>query len=132
MDQEQRRLELLRDELAGRLMAAVPDLRITGEPAPRAAHILNLQVAGADSEALLTQLDLAGIAASGGSACSTGNVEPSHVLTAMGVSRDRAIGAIRFSLGRGTQREDIFRVAQVFPVAVSKVRRLALALGRAS
>jgi cysteine desulfurase len=132
MEQEQRRLELLRDELAGRLMAAVPDMRITGESAPRVAHILNVQVAGADSEALLTQLDLAGIAASGGSACSTGNVEPSHELTAMGVERDRAIGAIRFSLGRATQREDIFRTARVFPVAVSKVRRLAVALGRAS
>ena len=67
----------------------------------RAPHVLNVSVAGADSEALLMHLDLAGIAASSGSACSTGSVEPSHVLVAMGVPRDLALGAIRFSLGRG-------------------------------
>jgi len=127
----QRRLSALRDELAGRLLEAVPDSRITAEGAPRAPHILNLQVAGADSEALLAQLDLAGVAASGGSACTTGSIEPSHVLVAMGIPRDRAIGAIRFSLGRETNAGDIARAAEVFPTAVQKVRRLAGALGRA-
>src|ERR1043166_6751584 len=80
------RLAELRDALAGRLRAAVSDLVQHGAAAPRAPHILNLGVPGTDSEALLMHLDLAGVAASGGSACSTGAMEPSHVLTAMGVS----------------------------------------------
>ena len=63
--------------------------------APRAPHMLNVMIPGADSEALLMHLDLAGVAASGGSACSTGAVEPSHVLTAMGVPRELALGALR-------------------------------------
>ena len=128
--EEQRHLAVLRDELAMRLLQEVPDTRVTAEAAPRAPHILNLQVTGADGEALLAQLDLAGVAASGGSACSTGSIEPSHVLVAMGIPRERAIGAIRFSLGRESSASDVARVAEVFPAAVRKVRRLAGELGR--
>jgi cysteine desulfurase len=93
--------------------------------------VLNLSVAGADSEALLMHLDLAGVAASGGSACSTGAIEPSHVLVAMGVPRELALGAIRFSLGRESTMADVERVAEVLPGVVAKVRRLAGVLGRA-
>ena len=96
---EAERLRALRDELASRLREAVPDLVVNAEGAERAPHVLNVAVAGADSEALLMHLDLAGVAASSGSACSTGAVEPSHVLVAMGVPRELALGAIRFSLG---------------------------------
>jgi cysteine desulfurase len=74
--------------------------------------------------------DLAGIAVSSGSACSTGAVEPSHVLTAMGIPRDIALGAIRFSLGHETTSGDIDRAAEVFPSVVNKVRKLAGVLGR--
>jgi cysteine desulfurase len=125
------RLAELRDALAGRLRAAVPDIVIHGESAPRAPHVLNLGVPGTDSEALLMHLDLAGVAASGGSACSTGAVEPSHVLTAMGVSRPIALGSIRFSLGHDSTTEDIERAVLVFPEVVVKVRQLAVVLGRA-
>jgi cysteine desulfurase len=76
-------------------------------------------------------LDLAGVAASSGSACSTGAVEPSHVLVAMGVPRELALGAIRFSLGHGSSEEDVARVAEVMPTVVAKVRKLAGVLGRA-
>ena len=75
-------------------------------------------------------LDLAGIAASSGSACSTGAVEPSHVLVAMGVPRELALGAIRFSFGRESTREDVDRVVEVMPAVVAKVRKLAGVLGR--
>jgi cysteine desulfurase len=75
-------------------------------------------------------LDLAGIAVSSGSACSTGAVEPSHVLVAMGVPRELALGTIRFSLGRETTLEDINRSLEVVPGVVEKVRRLAGVLGR--
>jgi cysteine desulfurase len=125
------RLGALRDELASRLRAAVPDLVVNGAGAERAPHVLNIAVPGADSEALLMHLDLAGVAASGGSACSTGAVEPSHVLVAMGVPRELALGAIRLSLGHGSSGEDIARVAEAMPAVVAKVRKLAGMLGRA-
>lgn len=128
--EEQRRMAALRDELLARIRLVVPDIRLTGENSPRAPHILNIQITGADGEALLAQLDLAGVAASGGSACTTGSVEPSHVLTAMGIPRDQAIGAIRFSLGHDTTGQEIARVAEVLGTVVEKSRKLALTLGR--
>ncbi len=124
------RLCRLRDDLAARLRASVPDITINGESAARAPHVLNLSVAGADSEALLMHLDLAGVAASSGSACSTGAVEPSHVLVAMGVPRDLALGAIRLSFGRESTAEEVDRVVEVMPAVVAKVRKLAGVLGR--
>jgi cysteine desulfurase len=128
---ESARLATLRDQLLERLRAAVPDLVQHGAGAPRAPHILNLGVPGTDSEALLMHLDLAGVAASGGSACSTGAMEPSHVLTAMGVPRSLALGSIRFSLGHESAPADLERTAAVFPKVVEKVRQLSVVLGRA-
>jgi cysteine desulfurase len=75
-------------------------------------------------------LDLAGVAAGSGSACTTGAVDPSHVLAAMGVPREQAVGAVRLSLGRDTTRDDIARVGEVFQAAVAKARRAAGALAR--
>ena len=128
---EAKRLEDLRDALATRLCEAVSDVMIHCAGAPRAPHVLSISVPGTDSEALLMHLDLAGICASGGSACSTGAVEPSHVLIAMGVSRELALGTVRFSLGHETTAEDIERVASAFPGIVTKVRQLSAVLGRA-
>ncbi len=129
-DGETVRLESLRDQLVAGLRAAVPDLVVNGEGAPRAPHVLNVSVPGTDSEALLMHLDLAGIAASGGSACATGAVEPSHVLMAMGLDRSLALAAIRFSLGHETSGDDILRTIAAFPGVVEKVRQLAAVLGR--
>jgi len=130
--EEAPRLRALRDLLAERLRAGVPDLVVNGGGADGAPHVLNVSVAGADSEALLMHLDLAGVAASSGSACSTGAVEPSHVLVAMGVPRELALGAIRFSFGRESGAEDVDRVAELMPAVVAKVRTLAGVLGRAA
>jgi cysteine desulfurase len=124
------RLRGLRDDLAGRLKAAVSGLVVNAESSDRAPHLLSVAVTDADSEALLMHLDLAGIAASSGSACSTGAVEPSHVLVAMGVSRDLALGTIRFSLGRESTSDDVDRAVEVVPTVVAKVRKLAGVLGR--
>jgi cysteine desulfurase len=124
------RLGTFRDALASRIRGAVADVVINCEDGPRAPHILSVMIPGADSEALLMHFDLAGIAVSSGSACSTGAVEPSHVLTAMGIPRDIALGAIRFSLGHETTSGDIDRAAEVFPSVVNKVRKLAGVLGR--
>ncbi len=125
------RLEALRRDLAARLRAGVPDLVVNADDGPRAPHVLSVSVPGADGEALLMHLDLAGVAASGGSACSTGSVEPSHVLTAMGVPRPLALGTVRFSVGKETTPADLERAAEVFPGVVEKVRQLAVVLGRA-
>jgi cysteine desulfurase len=128
---ESARLRALRDELTVRLRAGVPDLVVNAEGAERAPHLLSVAVPGTDSEALLMHLDLAGVAASSGSACSTGAVEPSHVLVAMGLPRELALGAIRLSLGHASSADDVARVAEVMPAVVAKVRKLAGVLGRA-
>src|SRR5690606_18797845 len=92
--------------------------------APRAPHILNLSVPGTDSESLLMALDLAGVACSSGSACQSGSVDPSHVLTALGVRHDLGASAIRMSLGALTTDDAITRVAELFPALIDKARRL--------
>ena len=124
------RLRELRDELERRLLAIVPDAVINGWQGERAPHISNVSIPGTDSEALLMHLDLAGIACSSGSACSTGAVEPSHVLTAMGVPRDLGVAALRFSFGKDSTIEDVEAVAAVLPRVVEKVRSLSAVLHR--
>ncbi len=132
--QEQRalapRLRELRDALERRVLAIVPDAVINGWQGERAPHISNVSIPGTDSEALLMHLDLAGIACSSGSACSTGTVEPSHVLTAMGVPRDLGVAALRFSFGKDSTSDDVDAVAAALPRIVEKVRSLATVLHR--
>src|SRR2546428_3218375 len=124
------RLTELRDELERRLVAIVPDALINGWQGPRAPHISNVSIPGTDSEALLMHLDLAGIACSSGSACSTGAVEPSHVLTAMGVPRELGVAALRFSFGKDSTLEDVEAVSAALPRIVEKVRSLSTVLHR--
>jgi len=125
------RLAALRDQLEALLLREIPDLVAVGAAGRRAPHILTVAVAGADSETLLMHLDMQGVAASGGSACSTGAVEPSHVLCAMGVPRDLALGQLRFSFGHESTVTDVERVAAALPRVVARARKLAGALGRA-
>ncbi len=124
------RLGELRDELERRLVAIVPDAVINGWQGKRAPHISNVSIPGTDSEALLMHLDLAGIACSSGSACSTGAVEPSHVLTAMGVPRELGVAALRFSFGKDSTLEDVEAVSAALPKIVEKVRSLSTVLHR--
>ena len=124
------RLGELRDELERRVLAIVPDAVINGWQSERAPHISNVSIPGTDSEALLMHLDLAGIACSSGSACSTGAVEPSHVLTAMGVPRELGVAALRFSFGKDSTSDDVDAVAAALPRIVEKVRSLATVLHR--
>jgi len=124
------RLGELRDELERRLVAIVPDALINGWQGARAPHISNVSIPGTDSEALLMHLDLAGIACSSGSACSTGAVEPSHVLTAMGVPRELGVAALRFSFGKDSTLEDVEAVGAALPRIVAKVRSLSTVLHR--
>ncbi|MCB9505227.1 MAG: cysteine desulfurase [Gemmatimonadales bacterium] len=131
LDAHVEHLAMLRDDLARRLQAAIPDLHINAADSPRAPHVLSISVPGTDAESLLMHLDLAGICCSGGSACSTGAIEPSHVLVAMGVERPLALATLRFSLGHESTAADVERVATAFPDIVTRVRGLSAALGRA-
>jgi cysteine desulfurase len=121
------RLRKLRERLEAGILAKIPDAVIHGRGAERAPHIVNISVPGTDSESLLMALDLRGIAASGGSACQSGSIDPSHVLTAIGVRPDLASAAIRMSLGVLTTDQSIDRVIEVFPALVTKARQLAAA-----
>ena len=122
------RVGALRDAFEARLLAAVPDAVIHGHGAPRAPHVCNVSVPGVDAESLLMALDLQGIAASGGSACQTGNSAPSHVLTAMGLSPELAAGAVRLSFGCLSTSEQVDRIATIFPKLVARVRAAATAV----
>lgn len=119
---ECRRLTALRARLETAILDAVPDAIVHGRGAPRAPHIVSVSVPGTESESLLMALDLQGIACSAGSACQSGSVTPSHVLTACGVRPDIAGAAIRFSLGCLTSEACIDRVVHVFPALVRKAR----------
>lgn len=128
METECGRLRALRDRLEAGILAKVPDAVVHGRGATlRAPHILNFSVPGTDSESMLMALDLRGIAASGGSACQSGSVGASHVLSAIGVAPDLVNAAIRMSLGALTTPECIDRVVEVFPTLVAKSRQLASA-----
>ena len=121
------RLRVLRDRLQAGILAKVPDAVVHGRGAERAPHILSVSVPDTDSESLLMALDLRGIAASGGSACQSGSVSPSHVLTAIGVRPELASAAVRMSLGALTTDNCIDRVIDVFPALVARARQLTAA-----
>lgn len=97
--------------------------------AHRASHIISVSIPGTDSESMLMALDLRGIGCSAGSACQSGSISPSHVLSAIGVEPDLASSAIRMSLGSLTTDACIDRVSEVFPALVNKARGVASAAG---
>lgn len=121
----------MRDALQRAILERVPDAVVHGAGGPRSPNILSVSAPGTDSESLLMHLDLAGVAASSGSACLTGAVEPSHVLTAMGVPRELAAAAVRFSFGSLSAPEQVPQVADAYGRVVAKVRQLRQVLSRA-
>lgn len=123
------KLAAIRDALTQALVAGVPDVVVNGGGADRSPAILNVSAPGTDSEAMLMHLDLAGVAAASGSACTTGSVEPSHVLEAMRAPRDLALAAVRFSFGALSTPDQVPAVAERYARVVEKVRGLRAALG---
>ena len=117
----------LRDYLIAELPRRMPGVRLTGpvDPAKRLPNSFSCCLEGVEGEAILIQLDLNGISASSGSACTTGSMEPSHVLIAMGVPADVARASLRVTLGHENTREDIDRLLEMLPRAVEKLRALA-------
>jgi cysteine desulfurase len=116
------RVGRLRDRLADGLLAAVPGAVETGDRARKVAGNCHLRFPGVESEALLVLLDEAGVCASAGSACASGAIEPSHVLTAMGIPRDEALSSVRLSLGFATTDADVDLALKVVPDAVARLR----------
>ena len=119
-----KRLSALRDQLEHGLLHRVPHSRINGGRAPRTPNTANLVFPGVEGEALLIALDLKGLACSTGAACSSGAVEPSHVLTAIGLPAEDARASLRFSLGRHSTQTDIDFALRVVPAAVAQLRQL--------
>jgi cysteine desulfurase len=122
MAAEAARLTALRDRLTDGVLGRVADARVNGHPTRRLPGTASLAFRHVESESIVLGLDLKGVGVSAGSACTSGNVEPSYVITAMGVPLDWAMGAIRCSLGRGTTPEEIDYVLDVLPPLVEKLR----------
>ena len=121
-DETVARLGALRDRLADGLLATIDDSAETGDRARKVAGNCHLTFGGVESEELLVLLDAAGVYASAGSACASGAMEPSHVLAAMGVPRERALGSLRLSLGPTTTEADVDLALEAVPVAVERLR----------
>jgi cysteine desulfurase len=124
VDTEAPRLGGLRDRLEAGILSAIPGTERNGAASPRVPNTTNISVERVEAESLLIGLDLAGIAVSSGSACSSGTLEPSHVLKAMGYPHARTLGSIRFSLGASNTDADVDRVLEALPPIVEKLRSL--------
>jgi len=124
MEPEAERQARLRDRLISSLLAAVPESRLNGHPMLRLPNNVNLSFAYVEGEAVLLNLDMEGIAVSTGSACTSTSLEPSHVLTACGLTSEFSHGSLRFSLGRATTEEEIGRVIDVLPPIIARLRAM--------
>jgi cysteine desulfurase len=124
MDSEVERLHELRDRLQAGLMERVPDHLVNGHASLRLPHLLNMSFENVEGEAVLLSLDAVGIAASTGSACTSGTLEPSHVLMAMGIPPEIAHSSLRFSLGRTNTEEDIEYVLEKLPPIIQRLRQM--------
>jgi cysteine desulfurase len=118
------RLARLRDRFETALLDALPGVRVNGSVTQRVPNTCNLAFEAAGGEALVIALDLQGVMCSSGAACSSGAVEPSHVLTAIGLSADQARSSLRFSLGRPTTEQEIDEAIRIIPPVVERLRAL--------
>ena len=123
--QAMKQVTKLRDRLIKGILTKVPGSQLTGHPTQRLPDLASFVIEGAEGEAMLLQLSDQGIAASSGSACTSGILEPSHVLTAMGIPAKVAHGSLRFSLGKETTQAEIDYVIEILPIIVKKLRKMA-------
>jgi cysteine desulfurase len=124
MTDESRRIAELRDRLERGILGRVPASGVNGDPSRRVPNTTNIYFDGIDGEALVISLDLKGFAVSSGSACSSGAVEPSHVLLAMGLARERARASLRFSLGRSNTPEQVDALIDAIADSTAQLRKL--------
>ncbi len=124
MNDDATRLGALADYFIERVSSAIPHTHLNSPRKNRIPQTVNLSFAGVEGESIVLSLDMEGIAVSSGSACTSGATEPSHVLVAMGIDRIVAQGAIRFSLGRSTTKDQLDRVLQVLPPIIERLRAM--------
>jgi cysteine desulfurase len=124
MEQRSERLQRLRDRLIEGVLSSISNSRLNGHPTRRLPNNANFSFAGVDGESILLNLDVHGIAASSGSACTAGSIDPSHVLTALGLTDAMASGALRLTLGRDTTDGHIDRVLEILPGVLARLRAL--------
>jgi cysteine desulfurase len=124
LSNDAQRVSALRDQLERGLLDRIPQIRVNGSQVPRTPNTTNIQFAGIEGEALVIALDLKGLACSVGAACSSGAVEPSHVLTAIGLSQEEAKSSLRFSLGRHTTESEIASALEIIPAAAAQLRAI--------
>ncbi|MGI6554965.1 MAG: cysteine desulfurase NifS [Bacillota bacterium] len=122
MDSEMPRMTQLRDKLIKGILERIPDVRLNGHPTLRVPTNVNVSFEYVEGESLLLSLDMKGIAASSGSACTSGSLDPSHVLLAMGICKEVAHGSVRMTLGRDNTGEQIDYVLDVLPEIVQRLR----------
>ena len=118
------RMEKLRDHLEKTILEGIEQVAVNGAGAPRVPNTTNISFDCIEGEAMVIALDLKGLSVSTGAACSSGAIEPSHVLTAMGLSADRARGSIRFSLGKQNTAEDVDFALSLVPEVVGRLREI--------
>ena len=124
MDEEAARLTSLRDKFITELQKRIENIHLNGHPVKRLPNNVNISVSYVEGESMILSLDLQGIYASTGSACSSGDLEPSHVLLATGCSMEQAHGSLRFTMGKWTTEEEIEKVLEVLPPIVKKLRAM--------
>ena len=124
MLEEAQKLTVLRDQLIEGILKSIEHTQLNGHPVMRLPNNVNVSVDYVEGESMLLNLDLAGICASTGSACSSSDLEPSHVLVAMGLPHLQAHGSLRFTSGKWTTEEEINQVLNVLPGIVSKLRAM--------
>ncbi len=132
MDDENTRVKALRDKLESAILASCPDSRINGDPENRLPNTTNISFEYIEGEAILLMLDRFGICASSGSACTSGSLEPSHVLRAMGVPFTAAHGSIRYSLSRYNTEDEVDFTIEKMPQIIERLRELSPFVGQVS
>ncbi|MBN1494606.1 cysteine desulfurase NifS [Candidatus Peregrinibacteria bacterium] len=123
-EKENKRLTDLRDMLIKGILAKIPKVQLNGHPEKRLPNNVNVSILDIEGEAMLLRLDMLGIAASSGSACTSGSLDPSHVILALGHSYEIAHGSIRFTLGKYTTKKDIEYLLKVLPKVVEDLRKI--------
>lgn len=124
MQKGNKRLEKLRDKLIKQVLNKIPNSYLNGHPKERLSNNVNFWFKSVEGESIVMQLDLMGVAVSTGSACSSDKLEPSHVLSAIGLNPEQAHGSLRISLGRWTKNKDIDYVLKILPGIINKLRKI--------
>ena len=119
-----KKLAKLRDRLIDGILATIPDVKLNGHRTQRLPNNVNVSIRYIEGEAMLLRLDLAGIAASSGSACTSGSLDPSHVLLAIGLPHEVAHGSLRLTLGDFNTEQDVDTVLEKLPGIVEKLRAM--------